>query len=153
MYVCDSSDTGCYQTAYNNNGYGGMAYYSSSTCGNGTYTGCTSNYAQSEVKYVVDAWKNAKAPAASEARLITYDELLNNLGFELDDEQTGYKASAENTPSWVYNSNYWYWTMSQYEDSASSVWDVYGDGSLRDYYVGSGNSVVRPVITISKSSI
>ena len=115
-------------TAYNHNGYGGMAYYTSETCRfvNDSYvtTGCTTDYAQSEVKYVVDAWKNAKAPAASEARLITYDELLNNLGFELDDEQTGYKASAENTPSWVYNSNYWYWTMSQYEDSASSVWDV-----------------------------
>ena len=68
-------------TATNQNGYGGMQYYSSSTCGyNGseyTYSGCTTEYAQSDIKYVVDAWKNAKAPLATEGRLITYDEYIN----------------------------------------------------------------------------
>lgn len=34
------------------------------------------------------------------------------------------------TPSWVYSSNYWYWTMSKYFDSTK-----------------------RPVITIKKSAI
>ena len=41
-------------TSYNRNGYGGMAYYSSETCGyiNSSYvpTGCTTDYSSSEVK-------------------------------------------------------------------------------------------------------
>ena len=36
----------------------------------------------SYVKIVVDAWKTAKAPMATEARLITIDELIEELGFE-----------------------------------------------------------------------
>lgn len=45
-----------YQKAYDNNGYGGMQYYSSETCnGYGNYSECKSDYEQSEVKYVVDA--------------------------------------------------------------------------------------------------
>ena len=54
-------------TATNQNGYGGMAYYTSETCGylNGSSgscvtTGCTIDYAQSEVKYAVDAWAKDK---------------------------------------------------------------------------------------------
>ena len=72
-------------TAYNQNGYGRMAYYTSETCGyvnnNWVSTGCTNSYASSEIKYVVDAWKTAKAPAAAEARLITIDE-VSSLGYE-----------------------------------------------------------------------
>ena len=54
-------------TATNQNGYGGMAYYTSETCGypNGSSgssvdIGCTTDYAQSEVKYAVDAWAKDK---------------------------------------------------------------------------------------------
>ena len=151
-------------TAYDYNGYGGMAYYTSETCGkvNGSlvYSGCTTDYAQSEVKYAVDAWKIDKAPAASEARLITYDELLDNLGYENSVNCTAgcyYSGSLDNVPSWVYG-NYWYWTMSQNGDQASSVWHVRIDGDLdgdvRVYdYGGPGRygHVVRPVITVSKT--
>ena len=162
MYNADSSRS-YYRTAYNSNGYGGMAYYSSANCGYGddsnhTSEGCTSDYAQSEVKYVVDAWKKAKAPAATEARLISYEDLLNDLGYENNFTCTGgcfYSGSLENVPNWVYNSNYWYWTMSPNNDSASLVWYVYNDGSLSNYDVNAtgGGYVVRPVITISKSEI
>ena len=147
-------------TTYNNNGYGGMAYYSSETCGkvNGSWveTGCTTDYAQSDIKYAVDAWKIAQAPQATEARLITYEELLNNLGYENNFKCTGgcyYSGSLENVPNWVYNSNYWYWTMSPNNDSASYVWLVRNDGSFIYNYVYDYRHVVRPVITISKSSI
>ena len=164
MYVCDESDKSCHQTAYDKNGYGGMAYYSSSTCGyNGSdwvYDGCTTDYAQSEIKYVVDAWKTAKAPAATEARLITYEELLDNLGYENNYKCTGgcyYSESLENVPNWVYNSNYWYWTMSPNNDSTMDVWYVDRDGVLSSKgvgrYDGSYAIVVRPVITISKSAL
>ena len=161
MYSCNESDTSCYHTAYDINGYGVMAYYTSVNCGygtgsNNTNAGCTTDYSQSEVKYVVDAWKTANAPAATEARLITFDELTEDLGFEFQqiDTSSGY-AKTENTPSWVYNSNYLYWTISQYNDSTSSVWVIQDSGSLRDisvenYYYG---SVVRPVIVLPKSAL
>ena len=159
MYSALSGDS-YYRTAYNNNGYGGMAYYRSPTCGyNGTdwvYDECKTDYAQSEVKYVVDAWKAAKAPAATEARLISYEDLLNDLGYENNFTCTGgcfYSGSLENVPNWVYNSNYWYWTMSPNNDSASIVWHVLTGGGLSGNYVSGSSNVVRPVITISKSSI
>ena len=137
-------------TSYNYNGYGAMAYYTSETCGkvNGSWvtSDCTTDYAQSDIKYAVDAWKTAQAPQALEARLITYEELTTDLGCS--------SSSCRNSSnSWLYNSNYTYWTKSQYNDSASYVWRVGLDGSLLDISVRSYNIVVRPVITISKSSI
>ena len=54
----------------NRNGYGGMQY------------GNTNTYSTSYVKTVVDAWKTAKAPLATEARLITKQEIDDNFDFE-----------------------------------------------------------------------
>ena len=131
---------------YDNNGYGGMQYHSESSV-----------YSTSYVKTTVDAWKAAKAPAATEARLITYEELLNNLGYENNFTCTGgcyYSGSLENVPNWVYNSNYYYWTMSPNNDSAGGVWGVNGDGSLSFHDVATYyTDIVRPVITISKSAL
>jgi len=142
-------------TAYNQKSYGGMQYYSSSTCGyNGTdwvYDGCTIDYASSEIKYVVDAWKTAKAPAATEARLITYDELIDNLGYDPTISIGGNPRRNDNVPTWVYNSNYFYWTSSPRDGSSSDVWIVYSDGGLRNGASLDFSGVVRPVITISKS--
>ena len=157
MYVTNDTTASRYQKASDQYEYGNMAYYSSEECGyNPSYvtTGCKSDYASSEIKYVVDAWKAAKAPQASEARLITFDELKDNLGYELiDNGSVQLWLPTDSTPSWVYNSNYWYWTMSQYNDSASNVLNVNSDGGLVDYSVYGGFYVVRPVITISKSEI
>ena len=160
MYNCDESDSSCYHTAYNLNGYGGMAYYTSVNCGYGqdsnhTITGCTTDYAQSEVKQAVDAWKTANAPAATEARLITLDELTDNLGYVLDTSATSEAyIPSSSTPSWVYNSNYWYWTMSQYQNSFFHVWYVRYSGAVGpDYVSNTGDTVVRPVITLSKSNL
>ena len=154
MYNASSSDS-YYRTAYNNNGYGEMAYYSSTTCGyngsNWVYDGCTTDYTQSEIKYVVDAWKTAKAPAATEARLITINEVVS-LGYDNTCIEEGWCEPSANVPTWLYNSDYWYWTMSQYNGSTSYVWHVGDDGSLGNDIVYSG-TVVRPVITISKSNI
>ena len=130
---------------YDYNGYGGMQYHSESSA-----------YSTSYVKTTVDAWKTAKAPMATEARLITLDELTTNFGYEqgmINPSTQGYVPTSS-TPNWVYNSNDWYWTMSQYNDSASNVWSVGSDGGL-GYNDVSGNYyyVVRPVITISKSAL
>ena len=77
MYNASSEDS-YYQTAQNVNGYGGIAFYSSETCKQ-YGSDCTTDYAQSEINYVVDAWKVAQAPAATEARLIQYNEFLRYL--------------------------------------------------------------------------
>ena len=143
-------------TAYDYNGYGGMAYYSSETCGyvnnNWVETGCKSDYASSEVKYVVDAWKIAKAPQASEARLISKDEYESMTTVETYETPTAPGTRYVPQYDWQYNNSYWYWTNTPYNDSPSSVWNVDGSGGLNGNRV-SVNGVVRPVITISKSNI
>ena len=165
MYATRDTSDSYYQKAYDNNGYGGMAYYSSSTCGNigsvWTKKGCTTDYAKSEVKYVVDAWALDKLKASDlkedrtgySARLITFDDLVDNFGYTIIDGTNLYTPTADVTPSWVYNSNYLYWTMSQPGDSPSSVWTVTGNGSVDSYSVDYGRGSVRPVITLLKSAI
>ena len=149
-------------TGARTDGYGGMAYYSSETCGyvNGSYvdTGCTTDYAQSEIKYVVDAWKTAQAPRASEARLITFEELVDSFGYEYDDSNPTSKRynKTANTPNWVYsnnNSNYYYYTMSPYQDSDSRVWYVDIDGNVSANRLHLDSGMVRPVIVLSKSEL
>ena len=158
MYACQSSDSSCYQTAYDYNSdgtVGGMAYYTSETCGyvnnNWVESGCTTDYASSEVKYAVDSWASVQAPAASDARLITLED-LKSLGYS-DDSciQSGYCSNSAEAPSWLHI-NSWYWTSSQYNGSSSIVWGV-GSGGLDYDGVHSRVGVVRPVITISKSLI
>ena len=166
MYACRSSDSSCYQTArdVNSDGtVGGMAYYSSATCGydsnNQWHTsGCTTDYAQSEVKYAVDAWKTAQAPQATNARLITLDDLTDNLGMELNKQNpTSYQINVtEDTPTWVMGENYWYWTMTTNTNKTAEVWgvghrssaNVNSRGVQYHYHLA-----VRPVITLSKTNI
>ena len=138
--------------AYDKKGYGGMQYYSSDTCGyNGTAwqdSGCTTSYAESEVKYVVDAWAEASVPSGlEEARLISYEELTNDLGCSNNN-------CINSSYNWLYNVEHYYWTMSPY--GTSSVWRVFTNGILNTYgnvsnFYSGGNALVRPVIVLSKS--
>ena len=138
MYVTQDTSSAYYQQAYNINyngtdtGIGGMAYYSSATCNQwGDSSGCTTDYAQSEIKYVVDAWKTAQAPQATNARLITLDDLTDNLGMELNrTNPTTYQVTVtEDTPTWVMGENYWYWTMTTNTDKTADVWRVFSRSS------------------------
>ena len=152
MYAVGDTTSSFYQKANNINGYGGMAYYSSSTCGyvNNTMvrTGCTTDYEQSDVKYVVDAWKTAQVPEGLEARLITYDELVNDL------ECTSHDCS-NSLYNWLYNGIYAQWTMTPYNvSSGNTVCSIASNGdvsNMLDLYSGYG--AVRPVITIKKSAL
>ena len=137
-------------TAYNRNGYGGIAYYSSETCGyiNGSTisTGCINDYTSSEIKYVVDSWTlgkfqnhELKEVDGYSARLITRDEYIYI-----------------NSYSWRYGSTYWYWTMTQ-PISSSYVYLVDTGGSC---YANSSFgfyayffTVIRPVINVYKSAL
>ncbi len=136
-------------TASNENGYGGMAYYASETCrevhGSRVDDGCKNDYASSEIKYVVDAWKTAQAPQALEARLITYEELTTDLGCSSS-------SCANSSNSWLYNSNYGYWTSSHHNIFSYYVWGV-GIYDLYTSFVNSKYGVVRPVIVLPKSAL
>ena len=130
-------------TISESNGYGQVQY------------GSSTDYSTSTVKQVVDAWKNlaVKSGDTATARLITYDELLPGLGYENNVVCTSgcyYNGSLENVPTWVYNSNYWYWTMSQNGDS-QSLWLVYSNGNLA-YKDRRSSNMVRPVLELSKSA-
>ena len=154
-------------TTYDKNGYGGMAYYSTETCGfpSGSYesvkTGCTTDYEESDIKYVIDAWANDRLTVSDlkadslgyKARLLTYEELITSLGYNPPAENTNYmNLNTEDTPSWVYNSNYYYWTMSSSSNKNDEVWAVNAYGSIEYGLVWYNfGYVVRPVITISKS--
>ena len=122
----------------------GMQYHSSSNAYDGSY-----------IKTTVDAWKAAKAPAATEARLITKDEYQAMTVVETYETPTEPGTRYVPQYDWMYNSKYWYWTMSPYSDSASNVWGVDSNGWLSRYSVDDygGGRVVRPVIILSKSLI
>ena len=142
-------------SAENENGYGAMEYYSSEMCRAYEESGCTTDYEQSEIKYVVDAWKTAKAPAATEVRLISKDEIETE---RKEYDCCGGCGQCINTGDfakydWIYNNNYWYWTNTPYTDSSSHVWGVSFNGELGSVSVYDYGGVVRPVITISKSVI
>ena len=152
-------------TAYDQNGYGGMTYYSSDTCNSSTTSGCTSDYADSDIKYAVDEWAEANTTASDlvadstgyKARLLTYEELTTSLGYTPAPQNvTSISLNSETVPTFVYNSNYYYWTMSPYQDETVRVWYVNNGGSVdvyaNDIYLNYG-SVVRPVITLLKSAL
>jgi len=172
MYSSSSTSYVYYQTAYDVNGYGGIAYYSSSTCGYNGSTwvsdGCTTEYNASEIKYVVDAWKTAQAFQATVARLITVDELINDFNYEYSEVNNAPKyIPSENTPTWIYNSNYSYWTMTPYievnsnPDYMNNVADVsYYEGEIAGSMCNAGcngyclpSETVRPVIVLPKSAL
>ena len=89
-------------------------------------------------------------------RLITTDELINNLGWT---SGLGTSATAEgnDVPTWVYsgygdNLSYvqGYWTMTQDDNDVNNV---SSNGSISHMSVTSGNQGVRPVINLLKSAI
>lgn len=142
------------------NGYGGMAYYASETCKNGEYDGCIIEYSQSDIKYVIDAWaKDKVSNGLQDVRLIKYGELIDELGFKLKNSGTGYEPSLTKTPSWLYDVDYHYWTMSLYDDRYVYRWTLGGDycggnnAGLCAVPTYENNYLVRPVVTISKSAI
>lgn len=143
--------------AYDRNGYGGMAYYSSEKCGhvNNTFsnTECKFDYESSDIKYVVDAWAKDKIQSGLEnARLLTEDEvlgLLSNSSETCENCETEFHSNEKND-DWVNNRNYAYWTMSSYYDSKTNFQGIY---VIPGYYsaIYLSDNVVRPVITLSKT--
>lgn len=145
-------------------GYGAIAYYSSPTCENMTNndrSGCNSSYDSSEVKYVVDAWATQNLNSSDlkkdklgySYRLITSDEIIDNLGFEADPTQITvirYKATSK-SPSWIRNALYEYWTMTPTDD-LEYVNMVNLDKTIASSNVLSYATIV-PVVNIAKNKV
>ena len=135
--------------------HGGMAYYSSENCGkvegNIVSEGCTSDYGLSDVKYVIDAWavdKFREQELVSDstgysARLLTVDELHNNLGY-------GNKNVVnENVPEWVYSTGTWTFPY----NSSSTGTLLMTNGKIIGMRSYEYSAPVRPVITLKKSAL
>ena len=150
-----SAGTGAYTRTGNT--YGGMQF------------GQTNDYSESYVKAAVDSWASENTndndlkedSTGYKVRLITFDEVLDNLGYEYYERESssgivsGYRKT-ENTPTWVYSYNVGYFTMSPHKDYTSSVMYLnisseMGSIGVTDVY--SNNCALRPVITISKSAL
>ena len=146
----------------NNNGYGGMFYYTSETCGYTAVdatvsTWCTNDYNDSDIKYVVDNWSQNKFQDNELKKVNSYGARLISIG---DLEGLGYKKNKSSYPlndnvlNWVYNSNYTYWAMNSIDNS--SLWIVVSNGQIGNQnflYRYAGYFLVRPVINIYKSAI
>ena len=144
-------------TAFDSNGYGRTTYYSRNDCytvGHASYvTGCIVTYNQSDIRYIVDAWKIAQAPAASESRLITKEEIETEIREYDPCGGCGSIGTGEFAKyDWLYNSKYSYWTMSPNNDT-SSIFCVDNSGLIGNMEVYHNYNTVRPVITISKSEL
>ena len=117
----------------------------------------TSNvYNESFVKIAVDAWKEAKAPLALEARLLKKEEI----DFETREVDTcgGYGCIREADivkNHRIYDKNGGYWTMTPDENSSSKVIYIQHDGIFdsRDVNNIYHSGYVRPVIVLPKSAL
>ena len=127
----------------NHNGYGEMRYHSSSN-----------NYATSFVKIVVDAWKVAQAPLATEVRLLKSDEIefeskeLDCCGGCGQCIYTGNVATNEQ----MFSSDYEYWLMPSVNDSEDDLWYVDYNGVISNSSIQNHEQfAIRPVIVLDKS--
>ena len=137
-----------------------MAYYSAEDCVSaGDVSGCNVDYAMSDIKQVIDIWAThytnsndlVNDETGYKARLITYDELTDNLGYDRRNSSTIEPSSSGNTPSWVYSRDYSYWTMSAVKDSTYQGWIINTSGYLQSVSVGAPVATIRPVIVVKKS--
>ncbi len=170
--------------AFDDEGYGGVAYSMTANCGYAetatsgyefNSSDCITGYNGSDVKQVVDNWSKNELgndnlitdDLGYKARLITIEELKNNLGFSsnLSTSDGSWYSDSENIPTWV--AKYSYWTMStiklDYLDNYKfdSIWSVNKNGAIVDTTALSSTKLtavgvnrfllIRPVINLKTS--
>ena len=165
-------------TVYDINGYGGLTFYSSETCGyvNGSRQAinCKSNYNESDIKYTVDNWSSDKFQngelkevkldgyGSYKARLLTIEDIIESGGGE------GYCCSGNPDESkstrYIGGQHFfsyfpYYWTMSKYKGlnmdrHQNEVFYIDSHGFADPSQIYSGRDyVVRPVINVYKDKI
>ena len=155
------------------NKYIQLSYYTADNCKSASShltSGCSSDYGVSDIKQIVDIWKNnyliekdlAIDSTGYSVRLLTNDELFNNLGYNTTTfDGTSFKINYDNTPSWVYNENYEYWTMGIPDNMDFSAYMINNNGNLVPVliyvcdivYFNDKTYTVRPVVTLKKSAL
>ena len=96
---------------------------------------------------------NLKEVDGYKIRLIKFEELTGELGYEYDSRATTYVTKFENANVWLYGSSFGsYWTMSFNLSSSTFAWYVSQYGSLRSEGRNLAMSI-RPVINLYKNSI
>ena len=119
------------------------------------------DYDNSDVKKVVDNWSIDKFNDelvyvdGYKVRLVTLEDLIDNLGYTFDNRSTSYSISSDEKFDWLHE--YSYWTMIYKEDSSLLLasYEVTNDDEYDyDSYFGEiaayRFSKVRPVINLSK---
>ena len=145
----------CHQ---NNHGYSSNDY---SNCDN------TNIYDDSKVKEMLDTRylpmlgeNNLKEVDGYKIRLITLNELQENLGISKATSTTWYTIDKSKTPDWVYeplvnyqNNVSGYWTMTPNPTTSFYVFKVYSTSVAFNEYATTSEAAVRPVINLLKSAI
>ena len=129
-------------TITESNGYGKVQY------------GESTDYSTSTVKQVVDAWKNSAVESGdtAAARLITYDELIDNLGYDVSISSAGYILNNENVPDFVGNINYTCWSMTQMQNSDFNIWGINNEKNMAGFHLRYSEHSVCPVLELNKSA-
>ena len=158
-YVNDDDYPNPLGTAEDYNGYGGMTYYESEECyyaghGQPVKTNCISDYSQSNVKIVVDAWvqANVDSSALKESRLVTVDEYNNHaevVEYQGDCHCGGCPCPRKKlTDETLWMEMSISWLMS---DNNSIFWVTNSSSESCSHY--SQVAYVRPVIELYKSAL
>ena len=136
---------------------GEYTYYEVTNCKDGNTSKCyTDYYDHSFIKNIVDNWAsqydnflvNVKG---YKARLITKEEITENLGFSsyYDLPNTHYSLT-QDTFTWAYIGGKPYWTMSQPQNGKNNVVTVSNNPTSEFVY---NKAYIRPVININKCAI
>ena len=125
------------------------------------YQNCDLSYENSDIKKLIDVWAEKyldikdleRDKTGFSTRLITIEELQENLGYVLSINGTDRRLIRRETPSFVYNSQYSYWTMSSSEsDYDSLMWCITQD-NVKLWTPSSNSPVIRPVINLKKVAL
>ena len=127
----------------NVNGFGVVAYYSSDTCNQSNTEGCTTDYASSNVKVIIDAWAADNLKDGSTATIMT-TEYLTNQGYALIGNNTYGKTS--NTPNNLFSIGVDYWAK---DDNGN----VYKGNSTFNVTYPYDVASIRPIIIAKASDV
>ena len=137
--------------------YAKMPYYSSENCVSaGDMSGCSTEYIISDIKQVIDIWLKSVFKNNEEvySRLITKTEIDNNFEFEDKTMPWGETRKVISSKySYMFNSDYSYWTMTSHSDFKTDVFVVDGDGYVGNIRVNYEQITIRPVIIVKKMTL